>query len=44
MAASYEWEVISEWDAKNPPSSFEDCDVHGEELYVPLPLLRVFSY
>jgi hypothetical protein len=32
MAASYEWEVISEWDAKNPPSSFEDCDVHGEEL------------
>jgi hypothetical protein len=32
MAGSYEWEIISEWDAKNPPSSFEDCDVQGEEL------------
>jgi hypothetical protein len=27
-----EWEVISEWDAEDPPTSFESCHAHGEEL------------
>jgi hypothetical protein len=32
MDGGDEWEVISEWDAANPPRSFESCHVHGEEL------------
>jgi hypothetical protein len=32
MDGSDEWEVISEWDAANPPRSFESCHAHGEEL------------
>jgi hypothetical protein len=32
MAGRDEWEVISEWDAENPPKSFDSCHAHGEEL------------
>ena len=32
LDGSDEWEVISDWDAENPPLSFESCHSHGEEL------------
>jgi hypothetical protein len=32
MDGGDEWEVISEWDAENPPRGFESCHGHGEEL------------
>jgi len=32
LDGSDEWEVVSDWDAEDPPRSFDDCHAHGEEL------------